>query len=72
MTKSILKDLWPNPFFEMYRRSHKFGSHFALKEFSQLESMKSGRVESEEENEITGELEGWFPDERDLQHLIES
>ena len=53
--------------------SKKFGQkHFALKEFSQLESMKSGRVESEEDNEITGELEGWFPDERDLQHLIEA
>ena len=53
--------------------SKNFGQrHFVLKEFSQLESMKSGRVESEEENEITGELEGWFPDERDLQHLIES
>ena len=42
--------------------------HFALKEFSQLESTTSGRID-ETENEITGEVQGWIPDEKILVHL---
>ena len=42
--------------------------HFALKEFSQLESTTSGRID-ETENEITGEVQGWIPDEKILDHL---
>ena len=43
--------------------------HFALKEFSQLESTTSGRID-ETENEITGEVQGWNPTEKILDHLI--